>query len=198
MSKNGFDNIINKQSITMEEWAERHIIHGWSTPIKDVYELLKMEFRIQPITKNDLVFTDEIEDDRVNCLLSLNDYDWCDYHYDTRFPTLKYGTLAVRFSYFGYVDCFMKIRQYLPNDLTELDKNWVLCHEYKFDYSMFNKYLKKDLESRVRNLSNSFSPAYSPEDLMIEFFNDVLQNGTEIEDCDQDISEPFAWESVRK
>ena len=50
---------------------------------------------LKKIRSEDLIFSNEIEDDRTNTYLTLNDYDWMNYNLSTRFRTEDMGVLEV-------------------------------------------------------------------------------------------------------
>ena len=56
---------------------------------------------LYPIKAEELLFTNEIEDDRTNTYVHLLDYDWMQYTLETRFRTEAQGILEVSFEYFG-------------------------------------------------------------------------------------------------
>lgn len=57
---------------------------------------------LKKIRSEDLIFSNEIEDDRTNTYLTLNDYDWMNYNLSTRFKTEEMGVLDVEFEFFGF------------------------------------------------------------------------------------------------
>ena len=57
---------------------------------------------LHKIKSEDLIFSDDIEDDRTNTYLTLNDYDWMNYTLSTRFRTKDMGLLNVKFEYVGF------------------------------------------------------------------------------------------------
>lgn len=95
----------------------------------------------------DLLFRNEIEDDRTNTYLTLNDYDWMSYNLKTMFRTEEMGVLEVSFEYFGFVFSMMKIKQ------TKNSK----VQEYEFEYStdIFQKYLVLFLQKHIETWSST-------------------------------------------
>lgn len=122
---------------------------------------------LKKIKSEDLIFTNEIEDDRTNTYLNLYDYDWMDYSLTTRFKTEDMGVLDVKFNYFGMVSSTMEVEQTL-NGITEK-----ITYEYPTD--IFKKYLVKFLEKHIRFWDEEY--AFNGEEEVIEFFNDVFENG---------------------
>ncbi len=122
---------------------------------------------LSKIKSEDLIFSNEIEDDRTNTYLNLYDYDWMDYSLSTRFKTQELGVLNVKFKYFGMVTSIMEVEQTL-NDNTEK-----VIYEYPTD--TFEKYIVKFLEKHIAAWDDKY--AFNGEDIVIEFFNDVIKNG---------------------
>lgn len=122
---------------------------------------------LSKIKSEDLIFSYEIEDDRTNTYLNLYDYDWMDYSLTTRFKTEKLGVLNVKFNYFGMVTSTMEVEQVL-NDKTEKV-------EYEYSTDIFIKHIVKYLEKHIRSWDDTY--AFNGEEEVINFFNDVLDNG---------------------
>ena len=122
---------------------------------------------LSKIKSEDLLFSYEIEDDRTNTYLQLNDYDWMDYNLTTRFKTEKFGVLDVKFQYFGMTTSIMEVIQIL-NDTTE---NVV----YEYPTEIFKRHIIKFLEKHISFWDSRY--AFNGEEEVINFFNDVLDNG---------------------
>lgn len=122
---------------------------------------------LKKINSEDLIFSNEIEDDRTNTYLNLYDYDWMDYSLTTRFKTEDMGVLNVKFNYFGMTTSAMEVEQTL-NGITEK-----ATYEYSTD--IFKKYIVKFLEKHIRFWDEKY--AFNGEEEVIEFFNDVIENG---------------------
>lgn len=122
---------------------------------------------LKTIKSEDLIFSNEIEDDRTNTYLTLNDYDWMDYSLITRFKTEDMGVLNVKFNYFGIVTSAMEVEQTL-NGTTEK-----VTYEYSTD--IFKKHIVKFLEKHLSFWDSEY--AFNGEEEVIEFFNDVIDNG---------------------
>ncbi len=123
--------------------------------------------KLQKIESKDLLFTDEVEDDRTNTYLNLYDYDWMDYSLTTRFKTEKMGVLNVKFNYFGMITSTMEVEQTLNNNTEKVT--------YEYSTDIFQKYIVKFLEKHIRSWDEKY--AFNGEDEVIEFFNDVVENG---------------------
>lgn len=122
---------------------------------------------LSKIKSEDLLFSGEIEDDRTNTYLNLCDYDWMDYSLITRFRTEKLGLLNVKFNYFGLVTSTMVVEQTL-NDITQQ-----IIYEYSTD--IFEKHIVKYLKKHIHSWEDKY--AFNGEEEVIDFFNDVLDNG---------------------
>ena len=124
------------------------------------------------IDKNELVFTNDPTCDRVNTLLELNDYDWMHYKLHTRFTTKAAGVLHVRFEYFGATTSQM----YVLRD--EGDGN-VTCYAYNYSTDLFEKHIAKFLLKHLSSWKETY--AFNGEDEVVDFFNDVLTYGEELD-----------------
>ena len=122
---------------------------------------------LKEIKSEDLIFSNDIEDDRTNTYLNLYDYDWMDYSLTTRFKTEDMGVLNVKFNYFGMTTSNMEVEQTL-NGITEK-----VTYEYPTD--IFKKHIVKFLEKHLSFWDSEY--AFNGEEEVIEFFNDVLKNG---------------------
>ena len=123
---------------------------------------------LKQIRSEDLIFSNEIEDDRTNTYLTLNDYDWMNYNLSTRFKTEEMGVLEVEFEYFGIVTSQMNVKQTLNG------KAYEITYEYPTD--IFSKNLIKFLEKHIRYWNEKY--AFNGEEEVIDFFNEVLDKGT--------------------
>lgn len=122
---------------------------------------------LSKLKSEDLIFNYEIEDDRTNTYLNLDDYDWMDYNLRTRFRTEELGVLNVKFNYSGMTTSTMEVEQILNNTTKKI------IYEYSTD--IFTKHIIKYLEKHIRSWDDKY--AFNGEEEVIEFFNDVLDNG---------------------
>ena len=122
---------------------------------------------LEKINNNDLIFSDNIEDDRTNTYLHLYDYDWMDYNLSTRFKTESLGILNVKFSYFGMTTSTMEVEQNLGGNIEKIT--------YEYSTDIFKKYIVKFLKKHISFWGNKY--AFNGEEEVIEFFNDVIENG---------------------
>ena len=127
---------------------------------------------LEKIKSEDLLFTNEIEDDRTNTYLNLADYDWMNYTLTTRFKTEKMGLLNVKFEYFGMTTSAMEVEQTL-NDVTEKVT-------YEYPTEIFKRHNVKFLEKHISFWDSKY--AFNGEEEVVEFFNEVLNKGAIIED----------------
>lgn len=122
---------------------------------------------LEKINSNDLIFSDNIEDDRTNTYLHLYDYDWMDYNLSTRFKTESLGILNVKFSYFGMTTSTMEVEQNIGGNIEKIT--------YEYSTDIFKKYIVKFLKKHISFWGNKY--AFNGEEEVIEFFNDVIENG---------------------
>lgn len=122
---------------------------------------------LEKINSNDLIFSDNIEDDRTNTYLHLYDYNWMDYNLSTRFKTESLGILNVKFSYFGMTTSTMEVEQNLGGNIEKIT--------YEYSTDIFKKYIVKFLKKHISFWGNKY--AFNGEEEVIEFFNDVIENG---------------------
>lgn len=119
---------------------------------------------LHKIKAEDLIFSGEIEDDRTNTFLELDDYDWMNYSLTTKFCTADMGTLNVQFEYFG-----MTISQMTVIKAGTGEK---VVYEYSTD--IFTKHLVNYMQNHIKSWDSEY--AFDGENEVIEFFNDVLEN----------------------
>ncbi len=122
---------------------------------------------LKEINAKDLIFSNEIEDDRTNTYLTLNDYDWMQYVLKTRFHTEEQGILDVEFEYFGFTFSTMKVVQSLNEKQT--------TYNYSYSTDIFERHIKEFLTNHIKAWSNNL--AFNGEDEVISFFNEVLKEG---------------------
>jgi len=118
---------------------------------------------LKKIRSEDLVFSNEIEDDRTNTYLTLNDYNL-----STRFKTEEMGVLEIEFEYFGIVTSQMNVKQTLNGKVYEIT--------YEYPTDIFSKNLIKFLEKHIRHWNEKYT--FNGEEEVIDFFNEVLDKGT--------------------
>ena len=119
---------------------------------------------LKKIRSEDLIFSNEIEDDRTNTYLTLNDYDWMNYNLSTRFKTEEMGVLEVEFEFFGFSTSQMNVKQTLNGKVHEIT--------YEYPTDIFSKNLIKFLEKHIRYWNEEY--AFNGEEEVIDFFNEVI------------------------
>lgn len=117
------------------------------------------------IKEEELIFTDNLEDDRINTYLSLNDYDWMEYTLKSKFRTEVDGTLYVTFVYNGFMTSTMFVRQ--MKDDQEIN------YKFDFDTQLFKEYIVKFLQSHIESWDSSY--AFYGGEIVLEFYNKVLE-----------------------
>lgn len=124
---------------------------------------------LNKIRSEDLIFTDEIKEDRINTYLILdnNDYDWMHYRLGTLFKTEEMGLLDVEFEYFGMAFSRMNVKQALNGKV----------HEFIYEYPtyIFSKNLIRFLEKHIKSWNEKY--AFNGEEEVIDFFNEVIEKG---------------------
>ena len=123
---------------------------------------------LNKINKKDLIFSDICEDSCTNTQLKLDDYDWMTYTLCTKFRTKEMGILYVTFEYCGFTDSFMNVEQTTP-------KNKQLSYSYVFSSELFKEYLIKFMTTHIESWDTNF--AFNGEQIVVDFFNEVLDNG---------------------
>ena len=122
---------------------------------------------LNKIKSEDLIFSGDLEDDRTNTFLTLNDYDWMNYTLQTRFKTDALGELQVKFSYYGFTTSDMEVTR-IKGDVTE---------EYKYTYptDLFQNHITSLMMKHIASWNSEY--AFNGEDEVIDFFNDVVEQG---------------------
>ena len=124
------------------------------------------------IKSEDLIFSNELEDDRTNTYLHLFDYDWMQYTLITRFKTEEMGILNVKFEYFGSTKSTMEVEKTLD------DLRRTIVYQYSTD--IFEKHIITFLQNHIRSWDSTY--AFNGEQEVIDFFNDVIVNGKVIKE----------------
>lgn len=122
---------------------------------------------LEAIKAEELIFSGNIEDDRTNTCLTLDDYDWMSYKLATRFKTEKLGILDVEFEYFGFTTSSMKVTQTL-NDVTR-------NYEYEYPTDIFQKHITIFMTNHIAAWNDTY--AFNGEDEVLAFYNEVITQG---------------------
>lgn len=125
---------------------------------------------LNKIRSEDLIFSNEIDDNGTNTYMVLDDYDWMHYRLRTRFKTEEMGVLDVEFEYFGAIFSRMNVKQTLNGRV----------HEFVYEYptDIFSKNLIRFLEKHIKSWNEKY--AFNGEEEVIDFFNEVIEKGTVI------------------
>lgn len=132
---------------------------------------------LKKIVSEDLLFTNEIEDDRTNTYVQLNDYDWMNYIIKTCFKTTELGILDVSFEYFGATFSHMEVVQTIDEKKKE--------YTYEYSTDIFEKYIKQFLLNHIDAWSSRY--AFNGEEIVIDFYNEVLEVGV-LREVDKDVA----------
>ena len=122
---------------------------------------------LKKIKSEDLIFSNEIKNNRINTYITLDDYNWMHYKLSTCFKTEEMGVLEVEFEYFGTITSYMSVMQTLNNKIYEIT--------YEYPTDIFSKNLIKFLEKHIRCWNEKY--AFNGEEEVIDFFNEVLDKG---------------------
>lgn len=125
-----------------------------------------MSDSLHKISEGDLLFTNEPCGDRVNVTSEFADYDWMQYQIDTGFNIKDIGKVSVKFEYFGSSRSNMFVK-------TKDQK-----YQYDFDSKIFAKYMKRYFTEFTESLDSKY--AFYAGDIVIDWFNEVLETGEEI------------------
>lgn len=122
---------------------------------------------LMKIQYEDLIFTNRSFEDRINTELQLLDNSWMSYRLATAFKTINQGKLDVVFKYYGATDSEMLVEQELDGKTVEI------IYEYSTD--IFEKHITRFMNKHLFAWKEIY--AFNGGDLVIDFFNDVIENG---------------------
>ena len=105
-------------------------------------------------------------DDRLMTKLTLDDYDWMSYVFETFLPTKTQGFLSVKVDYTGFTISQMIVNQQI-NDKT-------IVHTIDFNSDIFIEFLKDFLTKHIAQWSQKY--AFCGEKEAVELFNKILDN----------------------
>lgn len=111
-------------------------------------------------------------DDRLMTKLTLDDYDWMYYTLETYLPTRKQGFLYVKVEYSGFVSSEMFVKQ-------KLEDGVIVVHKIGFDSKIFSDFLVRYMNQHIAQWNETY--AFSGGKLMIELFNEILNNAKSYE-----------------
>ena len=105
-------------------------------------------------------------DDRLITKVTLDDYDWMKYMFETWFPTKEQGFLYIKITYSGFIQSDMEVEQTINGKKYN--------HTIRFDTELFKNFIKDFLTKHVAQWDNSY--AFSGEKEAVEFYNQILDN----------------------
>ena len=140
------------------------------------------------INREDLIFSDEMDDEGTNTSLIMEDYDWASYNLTTRFNTKENGLTRVSFHNFLFNASDMVV--------TQLKDRKVSYYIISFDTGTFNKYVKRFLIEHANNFDKTY--AFDGEEIVVDFFNEVVESGNMIlkATTDKDVPNSLSWIAV--
>ena len=106
--------------------------------------------------------------DIMETYLKLNDYDWMHYQLTGKFRTEEMGALEVKFEFIGAEACNMTIIQ------TFKEKSRKVI--YEFSTNIYKKHLIAFMQKHIASWDDEY--AFSGEEEIVSFFNEVLEAGT--------------------
>ena len=102
-------------------------------------EVVKMKdskiLDLQFVVMDDIVFKNIPFEDRINTKLTLSDYDWMNYVFETEFRTKNQGRLKVEIKYYGSKESEMNVKR--------IDTIGVFEYTYFFETEMFEEYVSR-------------------------------------------------------
>ena len=126
---------------------------------------MRIKMKLHKIKAEDLIFSGNIEDDRTNTFLKLDDYDWMHYSLSTIFHTNDLGIINVEFEYLGLGLCRMTV-----TDMRTEEKAI-----YQYPRIIFQTHIIEFMQNHIKSWDSKY--AFNGEDEVISFFNDVIENG---------------------
>lgn len=121
--------------------------------------------QLKKIKEEDLILNDEEPDTVLTC-----DYSWMDYSLKAVLTTKNQGKLDILFNYSGLVISKMIVNQTVNEKVS--------TYEFEFDSTIFVKHYKEFLLNHMKQWDNRY--AFSGENVIIAFFNEVLSQQKEI------------------
>ena len=137
--------------------------------LKIIVEVRK-QMSLKKIKNEDLIFQQRICG-RISTCLTLDDYDWMNYRLCSRFKTKENGALDVKLEYFGEASSLMNVKQTINGEVHDIT--------YKYPSEIFSKNITRFLEKHIKSWKEEY--AFSGEEEVIDFFNEVIEKGTVIE-----------------
>lgn len=145
---------------------------------------------LAPIKIKEILVSNETEDDRINTNLILLDYDWMNYILTTRITTKDLGVLHIAFEYFGTAMSQMIVHQF------QIHTNKEEIHVFDFPTNLFKEYIVKYMQKHIESWNETY--AFDGADIVIEFYNKIINEFAETESESKNTSEPTIIQSEIK
>ena len=130
-------------------------------------EDLKMSVKNLPKTLSEDLFNFNGFYDRIFTYLIMHDYDWMYYKMQAEAPLTDGRLMKLEFDYSGFTNCEMIVQ--FDNDESVV---------YVFDSKIYDEYLKVYFQAQINAIGAEFT--FYGGDIIIEFYNSVMQNFNEI------------------
>ena len=104
-------------------------------------------------------------DDRLMTKLTLDDYDWMTYTFETWLPTKKQGLLKVKVEYIGATTCTMIVTQH--------HENQIIRHKIIFNSDIFKDFIRDFMTKHIAQWDSTY--AFCGEEEAVNFFNTILE-----------------------
>lgn len=114
-------------------------------------------------------------DDRICTKLTLNDYDWMEYTFETQLPTVDQGMLSVKVVYYGLKESDCEITQKING------KQFI--HKISFDSDIFNRFLKEYLIKEA-NMIFDKEFCFNGGEEAVGLYNKIISEPTKYEIID--------------
>ena len=131
-----------------------------------------LEERLKPIKYDEKLSEFDLSltapcDDRLMTKLTLDDYDWMTYIFETWLPTKAQGMLYVKVEYVGTTSSIMTVVQH-NND------NKSVTHKITFDTDLFQDFIKDYMTKHIAQWDSTY--AFCGEQEAVNFFNTIINN----------------------
>lgn len=134
-------------------------------------EVVKMKdskiLDLQFVVMDDIVFKNIPFEDRINTKLTLSDYDWMNYVFETEFRTKNQGRLKVEIKYYGSKESEMNVKR--------IDTIVVFEYTYFFETEIFEEYVSRFMRKHLIQWKNQ--EVFYGGDIVLAFYNDILKKG---------------------
>lgn len=121
---------------------------------------------LSKIKKEDIVFSNPDDWDRVYTTVNLDDYDWMQYKLTASFEINAEVLVEATFEYFG---CGSWL--YIEQRTHETS----VYYKIEFPQEIFQKHIIEFLKKHIASWDEEY--AFNGEDLVIDFYNDAIEHG---------------------